>query len=45
MRKFIQTMNFKRLKPFVFIALAAFVSGCGLFGIGGKGDSSRTTGW
>ncbi len=45
MRKFIQTMNFNKLKPLVFIALAAFVSGCGLFGIGGKGDSSRTTGW
>jgi len=33
-----------KLKPLIIFGLAALVSGCSLFGKGGK-DTSRTTGW
>lgn len=45
-------MNLNKLKPLFIVVLAAIVSSCGLFGgskgkgiLGGKGESSRTTGW
>lgn len=34
-----------KLRTLLLLFLAAFVSGCGLFGGGGRGESSRTTGW
>lgn len=38
-------MKMIKLKTFFIVLMAAFVSGCGLFGKGGKHESSRTTGW
>ncbi len=38
-------MKMIKLKTLFIILLAAFVTGCGLFGGGGRNESSRTTGW
>ena len=38
-------MKMMKLKTLFIIVLAAFVSGCGLFGKKGSKDVSRTTGW
>ncbi len=38
-------MKMKKFKTLFIILLAAFVSGCGLFGKKGGQDTSRTTGW
>jgi len=37
--------NLMKLRTLLILFLAAFMSGCGLFGGGGRGESSRTTGW
>jgi len=37
--------NLMKIRTLLLLFLAALMSGCGLFGGGGRGESSRTTGW
>jgi len=38
-------MILNKLKPLFIVVLTAIVASCGLFGKGGGGETSRTTGW